>query len=64
MAEKLYERLLNKDEYVEYSIVYDNDNAISKCKNFVTKDTELVSTWKINDYYELKNKLINKDQFY
>ena len=43
---------MNKDEYVEYSVIFDNDNAISKCKNFITKDTELVPAWKINEYYE------------
>ena len=52
IATKLYERLLNKDEYVEYSVVFDDDKAISKCKNFITKDTELVPAWKINEYYE------------
>lgn len=55
IATKLYERLLNKDEYVEYNIVYDSGRAISKCKNFITKDTELVPAWKINDYYEFTN---------
>lgn len=52
IATKLYERLLNKDEYVEYSVIFDDDKAISKCKNFVTKETELVPAWKINEYYE------------
>lgn len=52
IATKLYERLLNKDEYVEYSVIFDADKAISKCKNFITKDTELVPAWKINEYYE------------
>lgn len=52
IATKLYERLLNKDEYVEYSVIFDDDKAISKCKNFITKDTELVPAWKINEYYE------------
>lgn len=53
IATKLYERLLNKDEYVEYSVIFDDDKAISKCKNFITKDTELVLAWKINEYYEI-----------
>lgn len=53
IATKLYERLLNKDEYVEYSVIFDDDKAISKCKNFITKDTELVPAWKINEYYEI-----------
>ena len=52
IATKLYERLLNKDEYVEYSVIFDDDKAISKCKNFITKNTELVPAWKINKYYE------------
>ena len=52
IATKLYERLLNKDEYVEYSVIFDDDKAISKCKNFITKNTELVPAWKINEYYE------------
>ena len=52
IATKLYEILLNKEEYVEYSVIFDNDKAISKCKNFITKDTELVPAWKINEYYE------------
>lgn len=52
IATKLYERLLNKDEYVKYSVIFDDDKAISKCKNFITKETELVPAWKINEYYE------------
>ena len=44
-------RILNKDKYVEYEDIYDSDKAISKCKNFITKDTELVPAWKINEYY-------------
>lgn len=55
IATKLYERLLNKDEYVEYSVIFDDDKAISKCKNFITKDTELVPAWKINEYYEFSD---------
>lgn len=55
IATKLYERLLNKNEYVEYSVVYDGERVISKCKNFITKDTELVPAWKINDFFEFEN---------
>ena len=55
IATKLYERILNKDEYVEYDIIYDNDRAISKCKNFITKDTELIPAWKINEYFDYKD---------
>ena len=52
IATKLYERILNDDEYVKYSIVYENDRAVSICKNFITKETELIPAWKINEYYE------------
>ena len=60
IATSLYKRLLNKSEFVEYEIVYDNDKTISMCKNFVTKDTELVPAWKINEYY---NFLDNEDKY-
>ena len=60
IATKLYERILNKGEYVEYSIIFDNDKAISKCQNFITKDTELVPAWKINEYF---NILDNEDKY-
>lgn len=52
IATKLYERILNEDEYVKYDIIYDNNRAVSICKNFITKETELVPAWKINEYYE------------
>ena len=52
IATKLYERILNEDEYVKYDIAFDNGRAVSICKNFITKDTELVPAWKINEYYE------------
>jgi len=54
IATKLYERILNDDEYVKYSILFDNDRAVSICKNFITKNTELIPAWKINEYYEMK----------
>ena len=60
IATKLYKRILNKDEYVEYEVIFDNDKAISKCKNFITKDTELVPAWKINEYY---STLEGKDKY-
>ena len=51
VATKLYERILNDDEYVRYEIVYDDERAVSICKNFITKETELIPAWKINEYY-------------
>lgn len=52
IATKLYERILNDGEYVKYSIVFENERPVSICKNFITKDTELIPAWKINDYYD------------
>lgn len=52
IATKLYERILNDDEYVKYNVIFDNDKAVSICKNFITKETELIPAWKINEYYE------------
>lgn len=54
IATKLYERILNEDEYVKYSIVFDDERAVSICKNFITKETELIPAWKINEYYEFR----------
>ena len=54
IATRLYERILNDDEYVKYEIIYDNDNAVSICPNFITKNTELIPAWIINEYYEIK----------
>ena len=48
---KLYERILNDDEYVKYTVIYDGERAVSICKNFITKETELIPAWKINEYY-------------
>lgn len=52
IATKLYERILNDDEYVKYEIIFDDERTVSICKNFITKETELIPAWKINDYYE------------
>lgn len=63
IATKLYERILNENEYVKYDIIYDNGRAVSICKNFITKETELIPAWKINDYYEF-NDNENKYEHY
>lgn len=54
IATKLYERILEDNEYVKYELVEDENKIVSICKNFVTKDTELVPAWKINEYFEEK----------
>lgn len=39
-----------KVKKVEYSIIFGNGRAISKCKNFITKDTEIVPAVRINEF--------------
>ena len=63
IATKLYERILNADEYVKYELTYDNGKAVSICKNFITANTELIPAWKIDEYYEAK-KNENKYEHY
>lgn len=63
IATKLYERILNDDEYVKYEIAYDNEKAVSICKNFITPNTELIPAWKIDEYYEFR-KSENKYEHY
>ncbi len=63
IATKLYERILNDDEYVKYEIIYNDERAVSICKNFITVDTELIPAWKINEYYEA-NEDENKYEHY
>ena len=63
IATKLYERILNTDEYVKYEIAYDNGKAVSICKNFITPNTELIPAWKIDEYYEAR-KNENKYEHY
>ena len=63
IATKLYERILNDDEYVKYDIIYDGDRAVSICKDFITKETELVPAWKINDFFEMKEKEDKYDHY-
>lgn len=63
IATKLYERILNDDEYVKYETTYDNGRAVSICKNFITPNTELIPAWKIDEYYEAR-KSENKYEHY
>ena len=63
IATKLYERILNDDEYVKYEIVYDNERAVSICKNFITTNTELIPAWKINEYFVV-NEYENRYEHY
>lgn len=62
IATRLYERLLNKDEYVKYELINDKNRIVSICENFITRNTELVPAWKINEYFE--NTEDNKYEHY
>ena len=54
IATRLYERILEIDEYVKYELIEEEHRTVSICKNFVTRETELVPAWKINEYFEEK----------
>lgn len=43
IATKLYERILNKGEYVPYFLINDNGKTYSACKTMISTDEELVS---------------------
>ena len=60
IATRLYERILEIDEYVKYELIEEEHRTVSICKNFVTRETELVPAWKINEYFEEKLELYNK----
>ena len=62
IATKLYERVLNDDEFVKYDVIFENEKAVSICKNFVTKNTELIPAWKVNEFFESKDE--NKYEHY
>lgn len=47
VATKLYERLLQEDEFVPYSILQSNGKAYCACKTMVTTDEELVPAYYI-----------------
>lgn len=63
IATKLYERILNPNEYVKYQLIEDENKIVSICKDFVTKETELVPAWKINEYFK-ENSTENKYEHY
>lgn len=63
IATKLYDRILKPNEYVKYELIEDENKVFSICKNFVTKDTELVPAWKINEYFK-ENESENKYEHY
>ncbi len=62
IATKLYQRILNEDEYVKYELATENNRTVSICENFITKDTELIPAWKIMECFDIKCK--NKYEHY
>ncbi len=62
IATKLYQRILNEDEYVKYELSTENNRIVSICENFITKDTELIPAWKIMECFDIKSK--NKYEHY
>ena len=62
IATKLYQRILNEDEYVKYELATENNRIVSICENFITKDTELIPAWKIMECFDIKSK--NKYEHY
>lgn len=49
IATALYKRILNYDEYVEYGLYKSDSLTASYCKGFITKDTELIPAWIVNE---------------
>lgn len=57
IATKLYERILSKNEYVKYELYKKNNSSkiFSKCKCFITENTELVPAWDIIKVLKQRN---------
>lgn len=52
IATKLYDRILNDGEYVRYNIINVGNRKCCFCKDFITRDTELIPAWKINENFD------------
>jgi len=64
IATKLYERILSSDFYVKYELYNENDKRIlSKCKCFITSNTELVPAWDIIKVQKQKQSESDYDFF-
>lgn len=55
IATKLYERILNEDEYVKYSLVEEEGVYYSCCETMVSKDEELVPAFYIDKTIKQRN---------
>ena len=52
IATKLYERILNKEDYVSYELLQENDMFYSACPTMVSPDEELLSAYYIDRMIE------------
>ena len=60
IATKLYERILNKEDFVPYTIIKENNNYYSCCKNMINTDEELIAAF----YIDRIKKLHGSDSLY
>lgn len=60
IATKLYERLLNPEDYVPYHLLEENGNIYSSCQTMVKTNEELVSAY----YIDKTKKLRGSDSLY
>lgn len=60
IATKLYERILNEDEFVPYYLIEENGISYSCCETMVSKDEELVPAF----YIDATKKLRGSDSLY
>lgn len=60
VATALYERLLNKEEYVPYRLIQENGKYFSCCETMVNIDEELVSAY----YIDQQDKLRGSESLY
>ena len=62
IATKLFEKILNEKEYIKYELYKEpsTNKIFSKCKCFITENTELVSAWDIIK----SSKQINEENDY
>jgi hypothetical protein len=56
VATRLYERLLDKDEFVPYWVVEGENHAYSVCENMITSNEELISASQVIGFTNYKNE--------
>lgn len=51
------QRRLDKEPFVNYTLIWENDYPYSMCENFVTTDTEFVTAWNISMIAQKENHI-------